>query len=45
MKYDEDEISDVISKCNELDEADQEFMCGQLSDFDRRVKALKEFKI
>ena len=41
----DDEISDVLSKCNDIDEYDQTQLFGQLSNFDKKVKEYKEFNI
>ena len=41
----DDEISDVLSKCNDIDEYDQTQLFGQLSNFDKKVKEYLEFNV
>ena len=42
--YDNDELSDVLSKCNEIDQNDKDDLLPGLSSFDKMVEEIKEFR-
>lgn len=42
--YDNDEMSDVLSKCNEIDNNDKQNLIPRLSNFDKMVEEIREFR-
>ena len=41
---DNDEMSDVLSKCNEIDNHDKKSLIPRLSNFDKMVEEIREFR-